>query len=127
MDTNIREKTIDEKHSYMVFDLVKKPEVIAQTINHNKIDMIHAVLGIAGEAGELVDAIKKNVIYNKELDITNIIEELGDIEFYMEQLRQRLGITRNETLEANMSKLAKRYKGVYSDDKAQARADKAGV
>lgn len=86
---------------------------------------MHAILGIAGECGELVDAVKKNIIYNKELDVTNVIEELGDMEFYMEQLRQRLNITREETLQANLDKLNKRYsKGSYSDAQAQARADK---
>lgn len=112
-------------HAEMVKSLVKKPEEIAETINHNKIDLIHSVLGIAGEAGELVDAIKKNAIYNKELDIANVIEELGDLEFYMEQLRQRLGITREETIQGNLDKLNKRYSaGSYSDAQAQARADK---
>lgn len=87
-------------------------------------DMTHMILGIAGEAGEIVDAIKKRVIYDKPLNLTNVVEELGDLEFYMAGLRQVLGIRRSETLDANIAKLQVRYKDGYSDAAAVARADK---
>jgi NTP pyrophosphatase (non-canonical NTP hydrolase) len=109
----------------MVTKLVKSPYEIMDAINHFKLDLTHATLGIAGEAGEIVDAVKKHVIYEKPLDRENLIEELGDMEFYLEQLRQALGITREQTLEANMKKLEVRYKGFnYSDKQAHERADK---
>jgi len=82
-------------------------------------------MGISGESGELLDAIKKHTIYGKELDLENVIEELGDIEFYMEGLRASLGITRGQVLRANTAKLLKRYsKGSYSNEAAIAREDK---
>ena len=116
-------------HAQMVTLLVKDPVTIANDLGSNptSCDLIHATMGISGEAGELLDAIKKNVIYNKPLDIENIVEELGDLEFYMEQLRQQLNITREETLEANYNKLMnKRYPNGYSDEAAITRADKVG-
>lgn len=65
-------------------------------------------------------------IYRKELDRENVIEELGDLEFYLEGIRQGLGLTREECLEHNIRKLSKRYEGLkYSDKAAQDRADKA--
>lgn len=42
----------------------------------------------------------------------------------MEGLRQRLGITREETITGNIVKLGKRYADGYSDKAAQERADK---
>lgn len=84
----------------------------------------HMVIGICGEAGEIADGIKKNSIYGKPLDDKNIIEELGDIEFYLAGLRQMLGISRYETLGANVRKLQARYKDGYSDTAAIERADK---
>lgn len=115
----------DITHPELVKALVKPPEAIAPQLTDHKIDLIHAVMGITGEAGELLDAVKKFVIYDKPLDADNVIEELGDMEFYMEQLRQRLGITREMTLEANIAKLKKRYDGLqYTDAAAQQRADK---
>lgn len=85
----------------------------------------HMALGVSGEAGELVDAIKKHSIYGKPIDRENVVEELGDLEFYMEGIRDTLGITRDETIAHNQAKLAKRYaSGGYSDKQAQERADK---
>jgi len=85
----------------------------------------HAALGVAGEAGEMVDAIKKHMIYGKSLDRENVIEELGDLRFYMQAVQNVLGITESEVLQANTNKLAKRYRGLkYSDKAAIDRADK---
>lgn len=115
----------DIRHEDMVRTLVKKPADIMPQLTEEKVDLIHAIMGISGEAGELLDAIKKAAIYDKPLDRENVVEELGDLEFYIEQLRQRLGITREETLDANIDKLRKRYEGfVYSDQAAHARKDK---
>lgn len=85
----------------------------------------HMALGVSGEAGELVDALKKHAVYGKPLDRENVVEELGDLEFYMEGIRDSLGISRAETLAHNQAKLAKRYaSGGYSDKQAAERADK---
>ena len=116
----------DITHPQLVRTLVKSPAAIIPQLNYDKVDLIHAVMGITGEAGELLDAVKKFAIYDKPLDRENVIEELGDLEFYMEQLRQRLNITRDETLTGNIAKLKVRYDGLkYSDAAAHARADKA--
>lgn len=111
-------------HAEMVATLAKPGIQVLESLTPNKADMWHAATGIVGESGELIDAIKKHVIYNKELNMKNVIEELGDMEFYMEQLRQRLNITREETIQANLDKLNIRYADGYSDKAAQARADK---
>ena len=112
-------------YSDMVAALAKKGEVIANELTAEDAHLLHMVVGVSGEAGELLDAVKKAVIYRKPLDLENVIEEVGDLEFYMEGLRQGLGITRQETIEANIAKLSKRYKGLqYSDKSAQLRLDK---
>jgi len=112
-------------HAELVQSLKKTPEAIANEITHSDLDIIHMGIGISGEAGELLDAIKKKAIYQKELDRENVVEELGDLEFYMEGLRQATGITREETIEHNIAKLTKRYGKQYSNEAAHARADKS--
>ena len=87
--------------------------------------LMHCAVGIAGEAGELLDAIKKTWVYGKSLDRANVIEELGDIEFYAEALRTLLDIDRDEVIAANVAKLEKRYPTKYTDELALARLDKA--
>ena len=87
--------------------------------------LTHAALGIAGEAGELVDAIKKHVIYGKTLDLANVREEIGDLRFYLEALCNVLDLNDQTIIQENINKLAKRYKDLtYSSGAAIERADK---
>jgi NTP pyrophosphatase (non-canonical NTP hydrolase) len=113
------------EHSTLVSDLKKSSKEIINELKPEQADALHMAVGIAGEAGELLDAIKKWSIYQKPLDLENVIEELGDLEFYMEGLRQSLNLTRVQTLVENIAKLQKRYsKGEYTNDQANERADK---
>lgn len=113
----------------MVEMLAKPGSQIVSELMADQAHALHMAVGIAGESGELLDAIKKHTMYQKPLDRENVVEELGDLEFYMEGLRQGLGITRAETLDANKLKLlGKRYaSGKYSNDQAITRADKEAV
>tara|TARA_R110000744_G_scaffold31727_1_gene74558 strand:- start:8747 stop:9139 length:393 start_codon:yes stop_codon:yes gene_type:complete len=122
-------KVQEASHRTMVAALVKPGVDILASLTPNKCNILHMAVGISGESGELLDAVKKAVIYNKPLDRENVIEELGDLEFYMEGLRQGLDISREQTLAANIHKLFSsdkaRYKlGAYTDKQAQDRADK---
>lgn len=95
----------------------------------------HAALGVCGEAGELADAIKKHIHYNHPLDKElkgknqtlreNIIEELGDLRFYIQTVMNLVGISETQILQYNAAKLGKRYADLtYSDSAAIMRADK---
>lgn len=86
---------------------------------------VHAVMGVSGEAGELIDALKKAWIYGKDLDHQNLIEECGDCMFYLAALLDQFGYTMSDAAEANYIKLSKRYPQGYTDRAAQDRADKA--
>ena len=113
-------------HSEMVKALAKDGATIQREMSPLDAHIMHMAIGVCGESGELMDAIKKRVIYCKELDRANVVEELGDLEFYMEGLRQGLNITREETITANIAKLSVRYSaGKFSNSQATARADKA--
>ena len=113
------------QYDIMVKSLLKSGKDIQASLTASEANLVHLALGISGEAGEVLDAIKKAAIYNKPLDRDNIIEELGDLEFYMEGLRQAIGVTRKEVIDSNVQKLGKRYAyGKYSDKQAQDRADK---
>jgi NTP pyrophosphatase (non-canonical NTP hydrolase) len=114
-----------DNHEDMVRKLRKSGEDILKELSPQQADAVHMVMGIIGEAGELLDAIKKNAFYQKPLDTENVLEELGDIEFFLEGLRQNLGIDRQICIEGNIAKLSKRYsKGSFSNEQAQTRADK---
>lgn len=52
--------------------------------------MVHLGLGIAGEFGELIDMVKKVLIYGKPFDHTNAVEEIGDKLWYIANLLPEL-------------------------------------
>lgn len=125
----IRHDLLMQQHADLVLALAKPGQDIIDSLTPDKAHILHMAVGVSGEAGELLDAVKKLVIYNKPMTKEareNLVEELGDLEFYMQGLRERTGISREETLEHNLQKLAVRYeKMTYSDAAAQERADKA--
>lgn len=108
----------------LVRALCKPGEQIVNELTPIQAHMLHMAIGVAGEAGELLDAIKKHCIYQKPLDLENVIEELGDLEFYMAGLRQALELDQDAILLHNFNKLSKRYGKTYSNEAAQLRADK---
>jgi NTP pyrophosphatase (non-canonical NTP hydrolase) len=110
-----------------VHDLCKSGSEILQGLTSSDAHVLHMLLGLAGEVGELIDGLKKYTIYGKALDRDNLREELGDIEFYLAGIRNVFEIRREDILAANMKKLITRYSsGSYSNAEAVARADKAG-
>lgn len=116
---------LEYRHRLLVQDLKKPDAEILASLLPGDCELIHMGFGICGEAGELLDAINKYVIYRCALDRENVIEELGDLEFFMEGLRQSLGIYREETLQANIDKLRARYpERRYTNHHAIARNDK---
>ena len=87
--------------------------------------LVHMAMGVAGEAGELLDAIKKAAIYRKPLDRENVLEECGDLLFYIQGVLNYYDMTLDQVIELNRLKLSQRYsEGKYSDQQAQTRADK---
>lgn len=120
-----KKEAIYNKRMGMVFypeDKLKKLKKLKPT--PSQCELLHAAIGIAGEAGELLDAVRKHVFDGQPLDRENVIEELGDLCFYMEAAMQVIGVTREEIEQRNMTKLSKRYEGGYSDQQAQERKDK---
>lgn len=107
-----------------VASLIKPGTAVKDELTAETAHLLHMAVGVSGEAGELLDAIKKAAIYGKPLDVANVIEELGDIEFYLSGIRQALGLDRISVIAANLNKLNVRYPTGYSNAAAVARADK---
>ena len=109
----------------MTLALAKDGADIVKNLTPEQANLWHMATGIGGEAGEVEDAIKKHVIYQKPLDVENVKEELGDLLFYMSNLMQSVGLSFEEVLQHNVDKLSVRYSsGKYSNTQAQERADK---
>lgn len=77
-----------------------------------KKDMItNGVLGLAGEAGECCDIVKKYKYQGHELNKEKLLDELGDVLWYIAETASGLGVTLEEVAQYNLDKLHKRYHG----------------
>ena len=83
-------------------------------------------MGLAGEIGEVIDIMKKHIYQGKELDITDVIEEVGDVLWYIANFCNINNITMDECMKSNMKKLRKRYPNGFSIKDANERKDKMG-
>lgn len=79
-------------HPALVAALVKPGDAILETLTPEKADAWHMASCIPGEVGELFTPVAANVFNGSPLDRENVIEELGDVEFYSQGLRAPLGI-----------------------------------
>ena len=119
-----REAMSYQTHREFVRNLCKPGSVIAEELTPEDCHRLHMAVGISGEAGELLDAVKKATIYRKPLDIPNIVEECGDLLFYIAGMLDSIGVDIESAISANVSKLSIRYGKSYSDAAAIQRADK---
>jgi NTP pyrophosphatase (non-canonical NTP hydrolase) len=105
--------------------IVKPGAEIVRQLTPQQAHMLHMAVGVSGEAGELLDAVKKHCVYQKQIDLDNIKEEAGDILFYLTGLLNELDMSLEDCINANTEKLSRRYaSGSYSNEQAIARADK---
>jgi NTP pyrophosphatase (non-canonical NTP hydrolase) len=75
-------------------------------------DMMHWVLGLNGEAGEVAEKLKK-IIRDKngeisETDKQELAKELGDVLWYLAVFAHDLGMSFDEIAATNLQKLADR-------------------
>ena len=87
--------------------------------------LVWNALGLAGEAGEVADTIKKAVFHQHGLDRDVVIKELGDVLWYVAALCSKLDVSLSEVMERNIAKLVKRYPEGYTSAASKVRADLA--
>lgn len=83
--------------------------------------ILNAALGLAGEAGEFADHIKKYQFQGHDLDKDHLIKELGDILWYVAQAAVGLETTIDEIMERNINKLKARYPDGFEAERSRNR------
>jgi len=78
----------------------------------------HALIGMSSEVGELMDQFKRFMFYRQPLDECNVIEELGDVLWYIALACNTLEISMEDVMRKNIKKLRERYPEKYSDHDA---------
>lgn len=93
-------------------------KVIPRFDNERTIRLLHAAIGINTEAGELLDTLKKHLWYGKEIDEVNLIEEVGDLCWYVEVLLDALNASMDNVRRLNIDKLKRRYPTKFTEKDA---------
>ena len=81
-----------------------------------------AALGLAGEAGEVADLLKKHLGHGHPLDVDQLRTELGDVLWYIAALCTLYNITLDSVAAANIDKLRKRYPDGFSHEASRTRS-----
>jgi NTP pyrophosphatase (non-canonical NTP hydrolase) len=77
-----------------------------------------AAMGLAGEAGEVVDLLKKHLGHGHELDRDKLRKELGDVLWYVAELASCYGMELGDIAQANIHKLETRYPSGFSTERS---------
>lgn len=73
-------------------------------------------LGLGGEAGEVIDDIKKRMFHGRSIPMEHTKEELGDVMWYIANIANEYGFTLEDIIRSNMDKLNKRYPEMYGSN-----------
>lgn len=94
-----------------------------RTANPECIELKNVGLGIAGEAGEVADLIKKHLCHGHPLDKLKIMKELGDVAWYIALGCETLGVDMGSVLQMNINKLKARYPEGFDSNLSQHRKE----
>ena len=100
-------------------------ELALRTLNKDldkKQVLLNGAMGLCGESGEVIDALKKHMMHGHELDREHMIKELGDVSWYLAIAAYALDCDLSEVFERNIAKLKARYPEGFSEERSKHRA-----
>ncbi len=80
-------------------------------------DLVHAALGVYTEAVELFEALLR-AMAGEALDRTNLLEEVGDMEWYLAMAYRTLGAHPEAVRQINIDKLRRRFPDKFTQTAA---------
>jgi len=80
--------------------------------------LFHAIIGIATESTELIEAVIKALENDTDIDHVNVHEELGDLNWYQAIAIDSTGANWDDILTTNIAKLKKRYPDKFTAEAA---------
>lgn len=86
-------------------------------------NIFNAALGLGGEAGEVQDIIKKHEFQGHDLVLDDVKNELGDVLWYVALMCETLGISLDEVMEMNLTKIKKRYPNGFNYESSVNRSE----
>ncbi len=96
-------------------------QALINRVDVRSIRLLHGAMGLDTESGEIMDSMKRHIIYGSDLNVVNIREELGDIMWYVALICDELEITIEQICQDNIDKLRKRYPDKFTKELAENR------
>ena len=97
-------------------------QVLAQRTSNGELKpdehLFNGVLGLAGEAGECADLVKKHYFQDERPIYRALVDELGDVLWYAAETAAALGVTLEEVARHNVEKLKKRYPAGFEAERS---------
>ncbi|WP_461239623.1 nucleoside triphosphate pyrophosphohydrolase family protein [Paucilactobacillus sp. N302-9] len=78
--------------------------------------LTNCALGLAGEAGQVVNLVKNYTFRGKKLDRQELTHEMGDVLWYLSQVAQWADIDFDEVAKTNIEQLNTRYPDGYRNE-----------
>ncbi len=115
-----RNKFLNDENDNLKTGLLGEPgnttdqyqDLAARTINPKLTEsdkVLEAVMGISGEAGEMLEMVKKHRFQGHHLDYAKLMSEAGDLAWYLAALSTACSRRLASVFDANIKKLVARY------------------
>ena len=95
---------------------------LALRTSRNDIDSVahltNGCLGLAGEAGECADLLKKALFQDGREIKEKMIDELGDVLWYVAEAAAAMGVWLDDIAKHNIEKLQRRYPDGFDPEKS---------
>ena len=111
-------KQNNEKIGYTIEQYQKDASRTFLTKGSRDLDVLHCLVGMQTELGELADPYKKQIYYGRELDKTNVAEEIADQMWYIVNLARIENIDLVKALHNNIAKLKVRFPDKFTEQNA---------
>ena len=93
----------------------------SNSVPHDR--LLNGCLGLAGESGEVCDHVKKALFQGHELDKKHLIEEAGDVCWYLAELATGMGVSLESIMKKNIEKLMLRYPQGFDPERSKHREE----
>lgn len=113
----------DTKVAEKIAESLKNVNTLVESMYENEngvsftpqqMDILHGVLGVFSEGAEILEALMKCVSSESDLDKVNIVEEVGDVAWYLALMLRAVDGTFNMAMEKNINKLKIRFPNEFS-------------
>lgn len=84
-----------------------------RTLHGNEQVLTNCALGLASEAGQVLEVIRNYTFENHQMDQEELIKEMGDVLWYLSQIAEWANIPFEEVAKQNIGMLQQRYPERY--------------